>query len=96
MRISPPFTLVLLLCSSSLQAERISLAHLDGLQLSNTTADFVAHRGRQALKLIGPDYRVREFVRRRGGSKKPSLVITSWTGYKGGPAARRHGPPRLS
>jgi len=31
---------------------------------------------------IGPDHRVREFVYRRGGPKKPSIVIASWTDYK--------------
>ena len=31
---------------------------------------------------IGPDKRVREFVYRRGGPKKPSIVIASWAGYK--------------
>ena len=31
---------------------------------------------------IGPDKRVREFIYRRGGPKKPSIVIASWAGYK--------------
>jgi hypothetical protein len=31
---------------------------------------------------VGPDYRVQEFVYRRGGPKKPSLVTATWTGYK--------------
>jgi len=31
---------------------------------------------------IGPDKRVREFVYRRGGATKPSIVIASWTDYK--------------
>ena len=31
---------------------------------------------------IGADNRVREFVYRRGGEVKPSLVVASWTGYK--------------
>jgi len=31
---------------------------------------------------IGTDNRVREFVYRRGGTVKPSLVITTWTDYK--------------
>jgi hypothetical protein len=31
---------------------------------------------------VGPDKRVREFEYHRGGSKKPSVVIASWTGYK--------------
>ena len=31
---------------------------------------------------IGPDKRVREFIYRRGGATKPSLVIASWTDYK--------------
>jgi hypothetical protein len=31
---------------------------------------------------IGPDKRVREFIYRRGGPKKPSIVIASWTDYK--------------
>jgi hypothetical protein len=31
---------------------------------------------------IGPDYRVREFIYRRGGPKKPSIVIATWTDYK--------------
>ncbi|HUJ99394.1 MAG TPA: hypothetical protein VLV85_14195 [Stellaceae bacterium] len=31
---------------------------------------------------LGPDSRIQEMVYRRGGPKKPSLVITSWEGYK--------------
>ncbi len=31
---------------------------------------------------VGPDHRVEQFVFRRGGSKKPSLVIATWAGYK--------------
>jgi hypothetical protein len=31
---------------------------------------------------LGPDKRVEEFVYHRGGPKKPSLVIATWTGYK--------------
>ena len=31
---------------------------------------------------IGPDKRVREFEYHRGGSKKPSVVIATWAGYK--------------
>jgi len=31
---------------------------------------------------VGPDHRVVEFVYHRGGPKKPSLVTTSWAGYK--------------
>jgi len=31
---------------------------------------------------IGKDNRVEQFVYHRGGSKKPSLVTTSWEGYK--------------
>ena len=31
---------------------------------------------------VGPDYRVKEFVYRRGGTKKPSLVTATWAGYK--------------
>ncbi|HEX6718352.1 MAG TPA: hypothetical protein VF088_14700 [Pyrinomonadaceae bacterium] len=31
---------------------------------------------------VGPDKRVREFEYHRGGSKKPSVVITTWAGYK--------------
>ncbi len=31
---------------------------------------------------IGPDDRVKAMVYHRGGDKKPSLVIASWTGYK--------------
>jgi len=31
---------------------------------------------------IGADNRVREFIYRRGGPKKPSLVITTWSDYK--------------
>ncbi|HUC67069.1 MAG TPA: hypothetical protein VMA53_16635 [Stellaceae bacterium] len=31
---------------------------------------------------LGPDHRIVEMVYRRGGPKKPQLVITSWAGYK--------------
>jgi hypothetical protein len=31
---------------------------------------------------VGPDDRVEEFVYHRGGPKKPSVVIATWTGYK--------------
>jgi hypothetical protein len=31
---------------------------------------------------VGPDYRVEEFIYHRGGPKKPTLVITTWAGYK--------------
>lgn len=31
---------------------------------------------------IGPDNRVKAMVYHRGGDKKPSLVVASWTGYK--------------
>ena len=31
---------------------------------------------------VGKDKRVHEFIYRRGGPKKPSLVIATWTGYK--------------
>jgi len=31
---------------------------------------------------VGPDYRVQQFIYNRGGPKKPSEVIMSWTGYK--------------
>jgi hypothetical protein len=31
---------------------------------------------------VGKDNRVEQMVYRRGGDKKPSLVIASWTGYK--------------
>jgi hypothetical protein len=31
---------------------------------------------------VGSDNRVQEFVYRRGGPKKPSVVIATWTGYK--------------
>lgn len=31
---------------------------------------------------IGPDKRVKEFIYRRGGPKKPSIVIAAWTDYK--------------
>jgi hypothetical protein len=31
---------------------------------------------------IGPDNRVREFIYRRGGPKKPSIVIATWSDYK--------------
>jgi hypothetical protein len=31
---------------------------------------------------VGKDHRVQQMVYHRGGPKKPSLVITTWTGYK--------------
>jgi hypothetical protein len=31
---------------------------------------------------VGPDNRVQEFIYRRGGPKKPSVVTTTWAGYK--------------
>jgi hypothetical protein len=31
---------------------------------------------------VGPDNRVKEFIYRRGGPKKPSVVIATWEGYK--------------
>jgi len=31
---------------------------------------------------VGADNRVEEFIYRRGGTKKPSVVIASWAGYK--------------
>ncbi len=31
---------------------------------------------------VGKDDRVHEFIYRRGGPKKPSVVIATWTGYK--------------
>ena len=31
---------------------------------------------------LGADKRVEEFIYRRGGPKKPSVVITTWAGYK--------------
>jgi hypothetical protein len=31
---------------------------------------------------IGPDHRVQAFIYRRGGPKKPSIVIAKWTDYK--------------
>jgi hypothetical protein len=31
---------------------------------------------------VGPDHRVQEFVYRRGGPKKPSVVIATWSDYK--------------
>lgn len=31
---------------------------------------------------VGPDNVVKEFIYRRGGPKKPSVVIATWTGYK--------------
>jgi hypothetical protein len=31
---------------------------------------------------VGPDKRVQEFIYRRGGPKKPSVVIATWAGYK--------------
>jgi hypothetical protein len=31
---------------------------------------------------VGPDGRVKEFIYRRGGTKKPSVVIATWAGYK--------------
>jgi hypothetical protein len=31
---------------------------------------------------VGPDHQVQEFIYRRGGPKKPSVVIATWSGYK--------------
>ena len=31
---------------------------------------------------VGPDHRVQQFIYHRGGSKKPSVVVAMWTGYK--------------
>jgi len=31
---------------------------------------------------VGKDYKVQEFVYRRGGDKKPSVVTATWAGYK--------------
>ena len=31
---------------------------------------------------VGPDNLVQQFIYHRGGSKKPSLVVTTWAGYK--------------
>lgn len=31
---------------------------------------------------VGPDNRVKQFVYRRGGPRKPSVVIATWAGYK--------------
>ena len=31
---------------------------------------------------VGPDKRVKEFIYHRGGSKKPTIVTTTWAGYK--------------
>jgi hypothetical protein len=31
---------------------------------------------------VGPDGRVKEFIYRRGGTKKPGVVIATWAGYK--------------
>lgn len=31
---------------------------------------------------VAPDHRVEQFIYRRGGPKKPSLVIATWAGYK--------------
>jgi hypothetical protein len=31
---------------------------------------------------VGPDKRVKEFIYHRGGSKKPSVVVTTWAGNK--------------
>src|SRR5262249_3942874 len=31
---------------------------------------------------VGPNNRVEEFIYHRGGPKKPSVVITTWSGYK--------------
>ncbi len=31
---------------------------------------------------VGPDKRIKEFIYHRGGSKKPTLLTTTWTGYK--------------
>ncbi len=31
---------------------------------------------------VGSDHQVREFIYHRGGSKKPSVVVATWAGYK--------------
>jgi hypothetical protein len=31
---------------------------------------------------VGPDKRIKEFIYHRGGSKKPTVVTTTWAGYK--------------
>jgi len=31
---------------------------------------------------VGSDHQVREFIYHRGGSKRPSVVVTTWAGYK--------------
>jgi hypothetical protein len=31
---------------------------------------------------VGPDKRVKEFIYHRGGSQKPTIVTTTWAGYK--------------
>jgi hypothetical protein len=31
---------------------------------------------------VGPDHRVEQFIYRRGGAQKPSVVIATWAGYK--------------
>jgi len=31
---------------------------------------------------VGPDKRVKEFIYHRGGSKKPTVVTTTWADYK--------------
>jgi hypothetical protein len=31
---------------------------------------------------VGPDKRIEEFIYHRGGTKKPSVVITTWADYK--------------
>ena len=31
---------------------------------------------------VGPDKRVKEFIYHRGGSRKPTVVTTTWAGYK--------------
>jgi len=45
------FRVALMLCAAPLQAERIPLADLGGLELRNTRAETVTYRGRRALKL---------------------------------------------
>jgi isochorismatase family protein len=37
---------------------------------------------RYGAELVGADHRVEELVFRRGGPKKPSVVIATWAGHK--------------
>jgi hypothetical protein len=40
------------------------------------------HAGRSWDLFLGSDGRVKEFTYHRGGPKKPSLLSTTWAGYK--------------